>query len=131
MPWGASPGERRGGRQKGTKNKATAARAADLHQFLATAFAALGPEAIDCLTPAQLQLIAMREAAKGGFIPAALSIAKDAAPYFDPKLAPLIVEPPKEPEEERARRLHEAMKDMRETVGDDPAPKGEGDQPTD
>jgi hypothetical protein len=68
MP-GSKPGERRGGRQKGTPN--------------------------DTLTPARLQLIAMREAAKAGFVASALAIARDVVPYYDAKLAPLIVEPPK------------------------------------
>lgn len=88
MPHGSAPGERRGGRQKGTPNKATAERAADIHAALATAFAALGPDFIDGLSPAALQLIAMREAAKAGFIQASLAIAKEAAPYFDAKKAP-------------------------------------------
>ena len=85
MPHGSAPGERRGGRQKGTPNKATAARRADVQTALTTAFAALGPEYIDQLSPAMLQLIAMREAAKAGHIQAALAIAKEAAPYFDAK----------------------------------------------
>jgi uncharacterized protein YciW len=115
MP-GSKPGEHRGGRQKGTPNKATKARKADL-QALALVFAKFGPEFIDTLTPARLQLIAMREAAKAGFVVSAVAIARDVAPYYDAKLAPLIVEPPQESEEDKARRLHAAMREMRETVG--------------
>lgn len=87
MPRGAAPGERRGGRQKGTRNKATAERDEDLDTALAAAFAALGPDFIDGLSPAMLQLIAMREAAKAGFIRAAAAMADRAAPYFDAKKA--------------------------------------------
>ena len=72
----------------------------------------------DTLTPARLQLIAMREAAKAGFVASALAIARDVAPYYDAKLAPLIVDPPQESEDDRARRLHAALRAMRETVGD-------------
>jgi hypothetical protein len=125
MP-GSKPGERRGGRQKGTPNKATTARKADLHQALALVFAKFGPEFIDTLTPARLQLIAMREAAKAGFVASALAIARDVAPYYDAKLASLIVEPPQEAEEDKARRLHEAMRQMRETVGDVPPIRVDG-----
>lgn len=125
MP-GSAPGERRGGRVAGTPNKATAAKKADFHSALALVFANYSHEFIDGLTPARLQLIAMREATKAGFIQSALAIARDAAPYFDAKLAPLIVEPPQEAEEEKARRLHEAMRKMRATVG-----KAEVDRPDD
>jgi hypothetical protein len=90
MPRGASPGERRGGREKGVPNKATAEKRAGVEAALAVAFAALGPERIDQLSPAQLQLIAMREAAKAGYVQAALAVAKEAAPYFDAKLASKI-----------------------------------------
>lgn len=91
MPSGAVPGERRGGRQKGTPNKATAKKKADLQEALKLAFAALGPDGIDELSPAELLRFASREAAKAGFIQAAASLAKDAAPYFNarPSAAPL------------------------------------------
>jgi hypothetical protein len=126
MP-GSNPGERRGGRQKGTPNKATKARKADLHHALALVFAKFGPEFIDTLTPARLQLIAMREAAKAGFVASALAIARDVAPYYDAKLAPMIVEPPQETEDDRARRLHAAMREMRATVGDVPPIRADGE----
>lgn len=88
MPQGSAPGERRGGRQRGTPNKATAEKKADLHAALALAFARLGPEEIDKLSPAQMLRLAAHEAAKAGFVQAALSIAKDAAPYFDARPSP-------------------------------------------
>jgi hypothetical protein len=58
-----------------------------LHQALTLVFTKLGPDIIDTLTPARLQLIAMREAAKAGFVASALAIARDVAPYYDAKLA--------------------------------------------
>jgi hypothetical protein len=59
---------------------------------------------------------AMETLLLAGFSQAALVYAEKVAPYFDAKLAPLIVEPPQEAEAERARRLHEAMRRMRATV---------------
>jgi uncharacterized protein YciW len=126
MP-GSNPGEGRGGRRKGTPNKATTARKANLHQALARVFAKFGPEFIDTLTPARLQLIAMREAAKAGFVASALAIARDVAPYYDAKLAPLVVEPPQEAEEDKARRLHAILREMRETVGGVPPIRAAGE----
>ena len=51
-------------------------------------------------------------------IPLILKAAVDRAPYEHAKLAPLVVELPQEAEEDRARRLHAALREMRETVGD-------------
>jgi hypothetical protein len=51
-------------------------------------------------------------------IPLILKAAADWAPYEHAKLAPLVVELPQEAEEDRARRLHAALREMRETVGD-------------
>jgi hypothetical protein len=82
MP-GSAPGERRGGRQKGTPNKAKAEERTNIADALKVAFADIGPEAIDNLTPAQMLRFAARAAAKAGFIQAACALAKDAAPYFD------------------------------------------------
>jgi hypothetical protein len=58
MP-GSRPGEHRGGRQKGTQNKANAEKQLAIDQALALAFAEYSHEFIDNLRPAQLQLIAM------------------------------------------------------------------------
>jgi hypothetical protein len=80
---GSAPGERRGGRAKGTPNKAKAAERIGIAEALKVAFANIGPEAIDGMTPAQMLRLSMREAAKAGFIQAACALAKDAAPYFD------------------------------------------------
>lgn len=80
---GAAPGERRGGRAKGTPNKAKTVEREDIANALKVAFANIGPEAIDGMTPAQMLRFSAREAAKAGFIQAACALAKDAAPYFD------------------------------------------------
>ena len=77
-----------GGRIKGTVNKETVVRQDSLKAALAIAFSELGPEAIDKLSPAELLRTAMRVAAKAGLGPEAIAIAKDAAPYFNAKLAP-------------------------------------------
>ena len=91
MPRGSAPGERRGGREKGTPNKDTAQKKADLATALNLAFAALGPDEIDKMSPAAMMRLGAREAAKAGFAQAALAIAKDAAPYFDAKPEPIKV----------------------------------------
>jgi hypothetical protein len=85
MPRGSAPGERRGGRKKGTPDKAVAERQALLDQALADAFEALGPEFIDTLSPAQYQDRVWREAAKAAHHRAAFVMAGQAAPYFDAK----------------------------------------------
>lgn len=82
MP-GSKPGERRGGRQKGTPNKAKTEERIGIAEALKVAFADIGPEAIDNLSPAQMLRFAARAAAKAGFVQAACALAKDAAPYFD------------------------------------------------
>jgi hypothetical protein len=87
MPHGAAPGERRGGRQQGTPNKAAKIRHDTANQALILAFARLGPEKIDTMSPANLQLYAMRELLKLGHCQAAMALAYRVAPYFDPKLA--------------------------------------------
>lgn len=87
MP-GAKPGERRGGRQKGTPNKAKAAERDAIDRALAAAFAEFGPLAIDTMRPSDIILNSARAAAKAGFIREACALAKDAAPYFDPRATP-------------------------------------------
>jgi hypothetical protein len=105
MP-GSKPGERRGGRQLGTRNKANVEKNEALESALRLAFAKHGSAYIRTLTPAQFQFLAMHEAIEAGFIYSALAIADKVAPYYDARLAPLIVEPPAEPEEAKAKRLH-------------------------
>ena len=88
MPAGAAPGEYRGGRQKGTPNKATSLKRKEVDEALAKAFEVVPPEEIDRMTPATVMLTAMRGLVKANLIPAAISIAKEAAPYFDAKISP-------------------------------------------
>ena len=60
----------------------------------------------------------MRALARVGQYATALSVADKVAPYFNAKHAPLIVEPPAEPEEAKAKRLYDAMRQMRGTIDD-------------
>jgi hypothetical protein len=107
MPRGSAPGERRGGRQKGTPNKATiierrmraqagleaAKRTGVMPLDIMLAVAAGGPEA-DQISDRQLQ--------------AAIA----AAPYVHPKLAAVAVKdmtPPNPAREEKARRAREEL----------------------
>jgi hypothetical protein len=76
MPRGSRPGERRGGRQKGTPNKATSARLAEI--------IASG------LTPLQYFLEVMRDKTASDHL--RLDAAKAAAPYVHPRIGQ--VEPP-------------------------------------
>jgi hypothetical protein len=55
--------------------------------------------------------------------------AVDWAPYEHAKLAPLVVELPQEAEEDKARRLHAALREMRATVGDVPQIRVEDSKP--
>lgn len=77
-------GRKTGGRQIGTPNKATAARQA----AEADAAALIPPELIDRLTPAEYLDVAWKALAKAGLVTQAISVAKEAAPYFNAKLAP-------------------------------------------
>jgi hypothetical protein len=86
MPAGAKPGERRGGRQKGTPNKVKSAEVTNFAEAMKIAVLAAGPELIDSLTPAQLLRHFSREATKAGFVQAGLAWAKDCAVYFDRRM---------------------------------------------
>lgn len=74
MPRGAKPGERRGGRQKGTPNKVTA----ELKQMAAE----LGK---DGATPLSMMLEVMRDETKD--LRLRLEAAKAAAPYMHARLS--------------------------------------------
>jgi len=81
---GSSPGERRGGRQKGTPNRATAAKAAEI--------AASG------MTPLDYMLAVMRDETAAR--PERLEAAAKAAPYVHPRLSAIEYTAPAEPEED-------------------------------
>jgi hypothetical protein len=93
MPRGSRPGERRGGRRKGTLNKATAARQ--------VAIAASG------LTPLDYLLSIMRDESADPH--ARLDAAKAAAPYVHPRMAPTeprYADPEFVPLAERIKEYH-------------------------
>ena len=81
---GSSPGERRGGRRKGTPNRATAAKAAEI--------AASG------MTPLDYMLAVMRDETAAR--PERLEAAAKAAPYVHPRLSAIEYTAPAEPEED-------------------------------
>src|SRR5215471_15121679 len=84
MPRGSRPGERRGGRQKGTPNRATAAKAAEV--------AASG------MTPLDYMISVMRD--ETATRPERLEAAAKAAPYVHPRLSAVEYTAPAEPEED-------------------------------
>src|SRR5580704_16662990 len=87
MPRGGSkPGERRGGRARGTPDKATAARRAAMAAAVANAFDAMTPEQVAALKPAEVMLMAMHRAVRAGDVLLAVNIAERAAPYYNRKL---------------------------------------------
>lgn len=88
MSRGSAPGEYRGGRRKGTPNKATAERRASIDEALSAAFDVLAPEQIDQISPATVMITAMRGLVRARLIGPAVTLAKEVAPYFDAKLAP-------------------------------------------
>ena len=81
---GSSPGERRGGRRKGTPNRATAAKAAEI--------AASG------MTPLDYMISVMRDETASR--PERLEAAAKAAPYVHPRLSAIEYTAPAEPEED-------------------------------
>lgn len=90
MPNGAAPGERRGGRQKGTPNKAKANESEERDKAMRAAFALLSHDEIDKMSPAQILRFSARAAAKAGYWQVSNAFAKDAAPYYDARAEPSI-----------------------------------------
>src|SRR6516164_10305447 len=84
MARGSLPGERRGGRQKGTPNRATAAKADEI--------AASG------MTPLDYMISVMRDETASR--PERLEAAAKAAPYVHPRLSAIEYTAPAEPEED-------------------------------
>ena len=112
MPKGATGRPR--GRPPGSKSRLTREHEA----ITAEAFESLTEEQIQALKPIDLFRLVALTAVRQRNIPLILKAAVDWAPYEHAKLAPLAVELPQEAEEDRARRLHAALREMRETVGD-------------
>lgn len=85
MARGSSPGERRGGRQKGTPNKATVEREAKLAEARDRILASITPEQIAAMSPLDIMLQAMQLEAQSGEWRVAAALAEKAAPYLHPK----------------------------------------------
>ena len=89
MPGGGSkPGERRGGRQKGSRNKAKIELEAKLSEARGRAVAGITTTEIAAMSPLDIMLRAMQIEAQTGEWRAAAALAKEAAPYLHAKLAP-------------------------------------------
>ena len=84
---GSTPGVRRGGRQKGTPNKATVAREEKLAEAYVRAVQELSRDDIAAMSPLDIMLHAMKIAALADQWNAAAALAKEAAPYLHPKLS--------------------------------------------
>jgi hypothetical protein len=100
------------GRPQGSKSRP--------HAITAEAFESLTEEQIQALKPIDMFRLVALTAVRQRNIPLILKAAADWALYEHAKLAPFVVGLPQESEEDKARRLHEAMRQMRETVGDVP-----------
>ena len=84
MP-GSKPGERRGGRQKGSLNKATIERDQKLAEARDRVLASLTPEMIAAMSPLDVMLQAMYLEAQTGEWRTAAALAEKAAPYLHSK----------------------------------------------
>lgn len=104
MPRGSKPGERRGGRAKGTPNRATIEREMRARAGLAAA-TQTGTMPLDII----LTVAAGGEAA-AAISDRQLAAAIAAAPFLHPRLSPVTVQPPMPPElEEERRRIRAAL----------------------
>ena len=81
-------GHKTGGRQKGTRNKATVRLDAKLAEVAERATAGLSSSETATIMPLEVMLLAMRLELEGGQWRSAASIAEKAAPYVHPKVAP-------------------------------------------
>jgi hypothetical protein len=121
MPKGATGRPR--GRPQGSKSRLTREHEA----ITAEAFESLTEEQIQAIKPLDMFRLVALTAVRQRNIPLILKAAVDWAPYEHAKLGSLVVEPPQESEDDRARRLHEAMRQMRATVGDVPPIRADGE----
>jgi hypothetical protein len=81
-------GQKTGGRQKGTPNKATVRLDAKLAEAPGWATAGLPTSEVASISPLDVMQYAMRLELQGGHWRSAAAIAKKAAPYVHPKMAP-------------------------------------------
>lgn len=124
MPAGSAPGEHRGGRGKGTRNKATIEReherAAALAHATAQVTEGIDLSAVRSMRAVEVMRTAMLIHANAGNWDKASAWAKEIAPYETAKLAPKPEEAAAETDEERAYRMRSAVSEMRKAaVGDD------------
>jgi hypothetical protein len=81
-------GQKTGGRQKGTRNKAKVRLDVALEEATQPATACLSPSEVATMTPPEVMHYAMRLELLGGQWRSAASIAEKAAPYVHQKMAP-------------------------------------------
>ena len=110
---------RRGGRQKGTPNKATAARRAAMAAGMTAALGGLTAAAIAEMSPLDALRLVLRIGLAAGDIKLTFSAAVALAPYLHARRIPVAPELPQEDLATRARVLHELLVAMDATVGGD------------
>ena len=112
-------GFKTGGRQKGVPNKSTTEKQRQAREVgqLVMAFAGLAEKDIQALLPKDVLRLVTHHYVRIGDLEKAADHASKWAPYEHAKFAPALVEPSPENEDDRARRLHDAMKAMRDSVG--------------
>lgn len=89
---GAKPGERRGGKTPGIRDKATLLREKIISQAMMAATAAIGSAAIRAMSPKDVMIFTMQLAATQGWWFKAAEIAKEVAPYVHAKLANTVID---------------------------------------
>jgi hypothetical protein len=85
-------GQKTGGRQKGTRNKATVRLKAILAEATEQAMAGPSASEIASMSPLDVMHYAMKLQAESGQWRSAASIAEKVAPYVHPKMAPRAVD---------------------------------------
>lgn len=125
MPRGAAPGERRGGRQKGTPNKATVAkqnaRAESLAQATAAVMAGIDLSKFEGITGLAVMRLAMMAHLQANDLQAAAQWGEKVAPYETPK--PIAREAGKD-DEEPALKIIGGLPDDRDNPSDIPPEAG-------
>jgi hypothetical protein len=110
---GSSPGERRGGRQSGSRNKVTVEREAKFQEMRDRLLSGVTPEQIAVMLPLDVMLQAMQLEAQAGDWRAAALLAKEAAPYIHAKPSP---KPPPTDDETKERQSYIVAPDQSESV---------------
>lgn len=125
MPRGAAPGERRGGRQKGTPNKATVARqnaqAESLAQATAAVMAGIDLSKFEGITGLAVMRLAMMAHLQANDLQAAAQWGEKVAPYETPKP---IARDPERADDQPALRIIGGLPDDRDNPPDVPPEAG-------